>query len=116
MAPAKVEQTTVKHNYEGLVSLPIVAHCDRVKHLYLSHNRITSLTGLQHYPHISSLNVSYNLLPTVTQLRLLQRPELIDKLSLRMNRLEYGYQDFAMELLPSLRRLEGVELSEPSIR
>lgn len=106
----------MKHNYEGLDSLPVVAHCDSVRHLYLSHNHIASLDGLQHYPNIVSLNTSYNCLTKVAELRLLKRPELMEKLSLRMNHLEFGYQDYAVELLPNLRRLEGAELGEPSIR
>jgi hypothetical protein len=93
-----------------------VAHCDSVRHLYLSHNCIASLAGLEHYPQLSSLNVSYNLLSTVAELRLLRRPELLDKLSLRMNRLEFGYQDYAVEVLPNLRRLEEAELSELAVR
>lgn len=40
----------------------------------------------------------------------------MDKLSLRMNRLEFGYQDYAVEVLPNLRRLEGAELAELCIK
>jgi Leucine-rich repeat (LRR) protein len=95
----------VKHNYEGLSSLPVVAHCVSVRYLYLSHNKIASLNGLQHYPNLKSLNASYNCLTKVAELRLLKNPELMDKLSLRMNRLEFGYQDYVVEVLPNLRRL-----------
>jgi hypothetical protein len=46
MLPQQVQQDRVKHNYEGLIALPLVSHTHNIKHLYLSHNKITSLRGV----------------------------------------------------------------------
>ena len=37
-------------------------------------------------------------------------PQNIDKVSLRMNQLEFGYQDYAVALLSNLKKLEGCDL------
>jgi hypothetical protein len=37
-------------------------------------------------------------------------PQNIDKVSLRMNQFEFGYEDYAVAILPNLKRLEGKDL------
>ena len=45
-SPKKIIQKTIKHNYQQLTAIPSVSFSHNIRHLYLSHNHITSLRGI----------------------------------------------------------------------
>ena len=58
--PSQIGQSTVKHNHEQLSSLPSVLQPQTILHLYLSHNKIATLEGIEKFSELQSLNISYN--------------------------------------------------------
>lgn len=45
--PKKIEQETVKLNYEGLTVIPSTRMPQMIRRLYLSHNKISTLKGIE---------------------------------------------------------------------
>lgn len=59
-SPCQIVQTTVKRSYQNINKLPLPSNAHLITRLYLSHNNISSLEGLQQFTSLSALNVSYN--------------------------------------------------------
>jgi Leucine-rich repeat (LRR) protein len=114
--PSKVIQTSIKQNYQHLAFIPLVNHCLNIKHLYLSHNKIASLQGIESYPELVSLNISYNCLTKVSELALITHPEKMIKISLRMNKFEFGYEDEVVQIFQNLRKMENEALGERKVQ
>jgi Leucine-rich repeat (LRR) protein len=83
--------------------------------MYMSNNLIQSLNGIEHYPNLHVLSISFNDIKTISELRYLMGIPL-HTLNLEGNpltRLPY-YADYAISLIPTLRRHDSRPVNKSS--
>ncbi|CAH1780162.1 unnamed protein product [Owenia fusiformis] len=81
----------------------------RLKNLDLSRNGLQSLEGLDHLKSLEKLNVYYNNISCLSELKRLKLNPAITDLDLRLNpvaRTEPDYRLYLIHMLPNLRRLD----------
>jgi hypothetical protein len=112
--PKQVGQSTIKHNYENLTSIPTTLQPHLIRHLYLSHNKIASLAGIEEYTALESLNISYNCISETQELRRIANPHFVKHIKMRMNPLPYGYEDYAVSIFKELVTFEDAKITKES--
>ena len=108
-----IRQNKFTKTYAKLSCIPLQIHVPtliprNIQHLYISHNNISSLTGIESYPNLVSLNVSYNRLTLIEELKMIQNPDYLLRIGLKMNDFVYGYQDYAIKLFRNLEKIDDI--------
>ena len=81
----------------------------RLKELDLSRNSLTHLNGLEHLKILESLNLYYNQIETLDDLKLLRNNPNIKKLDLRLNPVSKHVADYRQLLISYLPNLEYLD-------
>ena len=86
---------------------------DSVTSLYLSHNAIQSLKGIEHFKYLEQLSLSFNQIMDIEELFYVKPKEGIKHLSIRGNFLDRhpDYKKILIEYFPNLVYLDGAEVT-----
>jgi Leucine-rich repeat (LRR) protein len=85
----------------------------KVTKLFLSHNHLCTLEGIEAFPHLTHLSLSHNRLQDIEELARLSTAPL-ECLAVKGNFLDRhpDYRALIMRYFPRLKELDGLQLSE----
>ncbi|XP_052817809.1 centrosomal protein of 72 kDa-like [Mya arenaria] len=96
--------------HEKVVSLGTsLRKFSRLKHIDLSRNNVSALQGLEHLKLLEKLNLYYNNIESLDELKRLKHNPNLKELDLRLNpvtRTETDYRLYLIHMLPNLQKLD----------
>ena len=87
----------------------------QIKKLFLSHNLLQTLQGIQNFPFLTHLSVSYNQLQTVDELLKISDPSKLECLALAGNYFIEHHPDYKQKIIEhfvSLKELDGQQIGK----
>ena len=101
----------------GSISAVSLHKCRKIQKLFLSHNHLSTLEGIESFPDLTQLSISHNRLQDIEELARLKYPHHLECLAVKGNFIDRhpDYKALLLRYFPKLRELDGVPVSE-SIR
>jgi hypothetical protein len=86
----------------------------KVTKLFLSHNHLCTLEGLEHFGSLTHLSLSHNRLQDIEELARLKNPDNIECLAVKGNYIDRhpDYKALIMRYFPRMKELDGMIVSE----
>jgi len=85
-----------------------------IKKLFLSHNHLQSLKGIEHFNNLTHISISYNKLQHIEEFARVKNPHKVECLAVKGNLLIERHPDYRallIEYFPSLKELDSVNLA-----
>ena len=86
-----------------------------VKKLFLSHNLLVSLEGIENFPNLTHISLSHNKLQSIKELLRIKNPVKLECLAVKGNSMlerNPDYKTVLIEMFPNLKELDSVQLTQ----
>ena len=99
----------------GAVESPaVLKQCRKVTKLFLSHNHLCTLEGIEAFTNLTHLSLSHNKLQDIEELARIQNPSQLDCLAVKGNYIDRhpDYKALLLRYFPRLKELDGMQVNE----
>ncbi len=114
-----VNNTKISLSYAGLSHIGDIPYIfNNLTKLYLSNNKIVSLSGMEIFQHLTHFSISFNHLEKIDELDKIKNPKLIQVLSVKGNLFCKNPLSniFIIEKFKDMKDLDGYKISEATYK
>lgn len=109
----RVHDKCLRGSNKGITAITSFAGAAKIEQMFISHNRITTLNGIQNFKNLRVLSIAFNDISKISELRFLEGLNL-ETLNMEANpitKLPY-YQHHVVALLPKLVLFDGKSVND----
>ena len=108
-----VNGTEIKATYKEISKISTLpAQFSNLKKLHLSHNKISTLRGIEQFQSLESVSLAFNKIPHIDELYRIPRPPKITNLNIYGNPLTKhpNHLRILMTIFPDLKKIDDLDL------